>query len=131
MARWTPEQQAAYYVDWDLDPDDLKPAVREIYARLKAEREAAGPRPRMVPSLEPEGRTPPEVREKILRLVKKSHPKYAKAFTGDRLAVVSLIGTESWADYGQVVLQMAILDTLLSIEEKLAALQPQDSQEEG
>ena len=64
MARWTPEQQAAYYLDWDLDPDDLKPAVQEIYARLKAEREAAGPRPRMVPSLEPEGRTPPEVREK-------------------------------------------------------------------
>ena len=34
----------------------------------------------------------------------------------------SFIGTESWAEYGQVVLQMAILDTLLSIEEKLERL---------
>jgi hypothetical protein len=28
----------------------------------------------------------------------------------------------SWSDYGAVVLQMAILDTLLSIEEKLGKL---------
>jgi hypothetical protein len=34
------------------------------------------------------------------------------------------MGTESWADYGNVVLQMAILDTLLSIEEKLSAAVP-------
>jgi len=34
----------------------------------------------------------------------------------------SYIGTQSWAEYGQVVLQMAILDTLLSIEEKLDRL---------
>lgn len=35
------------------------------------------------------------------------------------MALVSLIGTESWSDYGAVVLQMAMLGTLLSIEEKL------------
>jgi hypothetical protein len=123
MPRWTPEEQAAYHLDWSLDPDGLKPEVREIYNKLKAEREAGGSVTRVRPSLEPEGRTPPEVREKILRMLKKAHPKYAKAFTGDRLAMVSIIGTESWADYGQVVLQMAILDTLLSIEERLAALE--------
>ena len=38
------------------------------------------------------------------------------------MATVSLVGTESWSDYGAVVLQMAILDTLLSIEEKLEQL---------
>jgi hypothetical protein len=133
MARWTDEEQAAYHLNWGMDPDDLKPPVRAIYDKMRADREAAGPQARTaVPfSSEPEGRTPPEVREKILRMVKKAHPKYGKAFTADRLAMISVIGTESWSDYGQVVLQMAILDTLLSIEEKLAALQPQDSQEEG
>ena len=55
-------------------------------------------------------------------MIKKGNGKYAKPFDKDRLAAVSLIGTESWADYGQVVLQMAILDTLLSIEEKLDRL---------
>jgi hypothetical protein len=38
------------------------------------------------------------------------------------VATVSLVGTESLSDYGAVVLQMAILDTLLSIEEKLEQL---------
>ena len=32
------------------------------------------------------------------------------------------MAAESWSEYGQVVLQMAILDTLLSIEEKLDRL---------
>src|SRR5207244_2817736 len=115
----TPEQEASYALDWGLDRDDLKPAIREIYDRMKAERAARSPAAaRWVPP-EAEGRTPPEVREKVLRLVKKANPKYAKAFTADRLAMVSIIGTESWAEYGQVVLQMAILDTLLSIEELL------------
>jgi len=40
-------------------------------------------------------------------MIKKGNGKYAKPFDKDRLAAVSLIGTESWADYGQVVLQMA------------------------
>lgn len=45
--------------------------------------------------------------------------KYARPFGTRGLASASVIGTESWSDYGQVVLQMAILDTLLSIEDKL------------
>jgi hypothetical protein len=44
------------------------------------------------------------------------------------MAFISLIGTESWSDYGAVVLQMAILDTLLSIEEKLGALTPPETE---
>jgi hypothetical protein len=44
------------------------------------------------------------------------------------MALVSLVGTESWSDYGAVVLQMAILDTLLSIEERLTALTPPSSE---
>jgi hypothetical protein len=55
-------------------------------------------------------------------MIKKGNGKYARPFDKDRIAAVSLIGTESWAEYGQVVLQMAILDTLLSIEEKLDRL---------
>jgi hypothetical protein len=35
----------------------------------------------------------------------------------------------SWADYGQVVLQMAILDTLLSIEELLMKANGDDNGE--
>lgn len=41
-----------------------------------------------------------------------------KPFERDRLAVLSVMGG-NWEEYGQVVLQMAILDTLLSIEELL------------
>jgi hypothetical protein len=39
-----------------------------------------------------------------------------------KVALASFAGTESWSDYGNVVLQMAILDTLLSIEQKLSTL---------
>jgi hypothetical protein len=35
------------------------------------------------------------------------------------MSALSLFGTESWSDYGQVVLQMAMLVTLLSIEQLL------------
>jgi hypothetical protein len=68
------------------------------------------------------GRTSPEIRERILAMFKKGNSKYARPFDKDRLAGASVIGTESWAEYGQVVLQMAILDTLLSIEDKLGRL---------
>jgi hypothetical protein len=40
----TPEQEAAYALDWDLPRDDLDPAVQLEYDRLKMEREA---RPQM------------------------------------------------------------------------------------
>lgn len=61
----------------------------------------------------------PEKRRQILEMFKKTNNKYAKPFDSDRLAVASLMGG-GWEPYGQIVLQMAILDTLLSIEEKLS-----------
>jgi hypothetical protein len=63
-------------------------------------------------------RTPPEIRERILIMFKKANSKYRKPFDKDRLAAVSVFGG-NWEEYGQIILQMAILDTLLSIEEKL------------
>ena len=51
-------------------------------------------------------------------MFKHANPKYAKPFDKDRLAVLSIMGG-NWEEYGQIVLQMAILDTLLSIEELL------------
>lgn len=124
MAKMTPEQEARYALDWGLARADLKPAVQAEYDRLVAE---GGPAAAMAAEAEAAAdplagittRTPPEVRERILAMLRKANGKYAKPFEKDRLAVVSLFGTESWAEYGQIVLQMAILDTLLSIEEKL------------
>jgi hypothetical protein len=64
----------------------------------------------------------PDTRREILDAIADGNPKYAKPFTVNDVAPYSLIGTQSWSDYGAVVLQMAILDTLLSIEEKLDRL---------
>ena len=60
--------------------------------------------------VEPSGRTPLEVRERSLAMFKQDGDRYAIPFSGDRRAAISL--NERWADYRQVVLQMAILDTL-------------------
>lgn len=57
-------------------------------------------------------------------MFKRANPKYARPFEQDRLAGASIVGTQSWAEYGEVVLQMAILDTLLSIEELLSKGSP-------
>ena len=73
------------------------------------------------PPVEMPARSSPEVRASILRMIKSGNRKYAKPFEDGKLSQVSLIGTQSWAEYGQVVLDMAILDTLLSIEELLRA----------
>ena len=64
----------------------------------------------------------PEARRAILAAIASKNEKYARPFDQGNIAVVSLIGTESWSDYGAVVLQMAILDTLMSIETKLTEL---------
>jgi membrane protease subunit (stomatin/prohibitin family) len=61
----------------------------------------------------------PETRRSILEAISRANSKYARPFDQGKVASVSLIGTESWAEYGAIVLQMAMLDTLLSIEEKL------------
>jgi hypothetical protein len=64
----------------------------------------------------------PETRQAILDDISRRNEKYARPFDEGAVARASLVGTESWAEYGEVVLQMATLDTLLSIEAKLAAL---------
>ena len=79
-------------------------------------------RPHPEPTHRISARTPPETRARILEMFKRVNPKYAKPFEKDRLAVLSFMGGD-WEDYGQVVLQMAILDTLLSIEELLTKAQ--------
>ncbi len=53
---------------------------------------------------------PPWMSEKVAS----ANEKYARPFDKGKVALASLFGTESWSDYGSVVLQMAILDTLLS-----------------
>ena len=58
-------------------------------------------------------------RRNILNAIATGNEKYARPFDRGKVALASFVGTESWSDYGNVVLQMAILDTLLSIEQKL------------
>jgi hypothetical protein len=41
MAKMTPEQEAAYALDYDLGRDGLKPAVRPVYDRLLEQRRIA------------------------------------------------------------------------------------------
>jgi hypothetical protein len=111
LARWTLENQG--------DPARLDPDARAVYDRLVAEDPNYQP-----PARARAGRFPSslQTRRGILEGIARRNEKYARPFDGGRVAAVSLIGTESWSDYGAVVLQMAILDTLLSIEEKLGAL---------
>jgi len=52
-------------------------------------------------------------------LARKAAARDARPFDRGKVAVASIVGTESWSDYGNVVLQMAFPDTLLSIEQKL------------
>ena|SRR6516162_2569468 len=67
------------------------------------------------------GRTPRETREQVLVMLKTTNKKYARPFEADRLSHVSVMGG-NWEEYAAIVVQMAILDTLLSIEEKLDQL---------
>lgn len=63
-----------------------------------------------------------QTRRNILNEIAKGNEKYARPFDRGKISLASFVGTESWSDYGNVVLQMAVLDTLLSIEEKLGNL---------
>ncbi len=94
-------------------PEDLTDEQLAAYDLEAAPRQDAAPA--RFPSA-------PDVRRQILEVIAAANGKYAKPFHKGKMAFVSLIGTESWSEYGGVVLQMAILDTLLSVEEKLGAL---------
>jgi hypothetical protein len=58
-------------------------------------------------------------RREMPNAIASTHETYARSLDTGRVAIAGLFGTESWAEYGRVVLQMAILDALLSTEEKL------------
>jgi len=113
----------------------LEPSAMPILRKLLAQRmEEDAARAAEVPTDPVTGsvippRSSPEVRARILQLIKQANPKYAKPFEKDRISVFSMVGTESWAEYGQVVLQMAILDTLLSIEELLRGDDAKDGED--
>lgn len=91
--------------------------------RLRAEREAGlpgQPEPAPIPPIPPvPARSSPETRARILAMFKRGNRKYALPFENNRLALASFAGG-NWEEYCQIILQMAILDTLLSIEEKLS-----------
>jgi hypothetical protein len=116
----TPTQEAEYALAYGARSDLKKPEALAEYDRLVAggKRASATPYDPLAGITE---RTPPEIRARILGMFKKANSKYAKPFDKDRLAVMSVMGG-NWEEYGQIVLQMAILDTLLSIEEKLDQL---------
>lgn len=118
MPRMTPEEEASYALDFGVSRDDLPPDARAAYDRLLRDRPADSP---MSPSASPAppARSAPDVRAGILQQFKRMNRKYALPFEKDRLAWVSVAGG-NWEEYGSIVLQMAILDTLLSIEELLS-----------
>lgn len=115
----TPQEEAVYALDYGVDRSELTMPGQLAYDQIKAAREhdpsyqPAGEFPPEIPA-----RTSPETRARILEMFKRTNSKYAKPFERDRLAVLSIMGG-NWEEYGQIVLQMAILDTLLSIEELL------------
>jgi hypothetical protein len=107
-------------------------AAGKVAARLAARAAEGDLRAAAVLAPPPPPRFPSSAgtRRQILDAIARSNEKYARPFDRGKIAYASLLGTESWADYGNVVLQMAILDTLLSIEEKLGNLlkDPQEDQ---
>jgi hypothetical protein len=110
------EREAARALDRGLPREYLAPDARDAFDRLaeeRAEERRLNPPP-------PAGRSAPETRARILEMFRATNRKYALPFERDRLAAASFFGG-NWEEYGSVVLQMAILDTLLSIEELLSA----------
>ena len=118
MAKMTAEEEEEYKYRWRLEPYDTAEGRANAPQWLldKYRPDAAPPPP------PPRFPSPPDVRRQILNAIATGNEKYARPFDRGKVAIASFIGTESWADYGNVVLQMAILDTLLAIEEKLASL---------
>ena len=123
MPRMTPTEEAAYAIDFNVGRETLGKDAQAEYDRLVQERFFAASRgegqPVRPPALKVPARSSPEARARILEMFKRGNRKYALPFEKDRLAMASVMGG-NWEEYGAIVLQMAILDTLLSIEEKLS-----------
>jgi hypothetical protein len=97
-------------------------ASAQAMLAILAHRAAGGSDVVLAPPPPPRFPSSAETRRNILTEIAKGNEKYARPFDRGKIALASFIGTESWSDYGNVVLQMVILDTLLSIEEKLQDL---------
>lgn len=63
-----------------------------------------------------------EGKRRALDWLVNSGKKYRKPFRDGEFAVLSILGSESWTDYAQIVLQIMIADSLITIEEKLDRL---------
>ena len=113
----TPEAEARYALDYNINRRDLKSAeARAAYDRLLAEREG---RPvSALPTL-----SDAETRAGIIEMFKMHNDKFRLPFEDGRLALASFTGG-NWQEYGAIVIQMAILDTLLNIEKMLGQSQP-------
>ena len=128
----SPEQEARRALEYGgTERSELSQAGQLAYDRLRPEYseriaiEEAAKAKAVEEAGRKHGRTSPETREQILRMFKQIRPKYAVPFEGNRLAVGAFFNND-WKEYGQVVLQMAILDTLLSVEELLSKQQQGD-----
>jgi hypothetical protein len=99
----TPDRQANYAPEHGLGCQGL------AYDRLRTEWQAAG---RAVPGATWGG---------VVQQPRPSSPEARGALLESFRRLNGTLGGGSWTEQGQVVLQMAILETLLSIEEKLAA----------
>jgi hypothetical protein len=75
----------------------LRAARVEATARLAKVKLAPPPPPRFPSS--------PNTRRQILNAIAKANEKYARPFDQGNIALASFIGTESWSDYGSVVLR--------------------------
>jgi hypothetical protein len=106
-----PDRQAKYAPEHGLG------CQGPAYDRLRTEWQAAG---RAVPGAA--GRAVPgATRGGVVQHPRRSSPEARGAILESFRRLNGTLGGGAWTEQGQVVLQMAILETLLSIEEKLAA----------
>jgi hypothetical protein len=70
----------------------------------------------------PEGRLVSEDVKRKLVASLAQQGKYRKALQTGDLAMISIMGTESWSEYAQTVVQVLMLDTLMGLERELSRL---------
>jgi hypothetical protein len=114
MPKMTPQEEQLYNFQFGIAPYDTPERRRN--APIWLQDMAAGNSPDDLDDGPPRFPSSPETRRSILNALARGNEKYRRPFDKGTVAQFSAAGTRSWAEYGQVVLEMAILDTLLSIE---------------
>jgi hypothetical protein len=66
--------------------------------------------------------TPANKRKLVRLLASTGGEKYNRPFAKGQLATMSIVGSESWTDYAQVVLQLMLVDSMATLEEQLSEL---------